>query len=190
MTRGPYIPEKLDNPATGDSATIERSALFGEPDTSIVFTLPAQAIGAPPHHHGSYCETFSVIAGALEVRRGPKLEPVTLTPGAQITIGCGEIHAFRNASDHAAVVFRVSVAEGAGFEQFVRAWYGLGRSGLFAGDRPRNPLHLALALDAGDINLAGVPVGLQKLVRRSLIGLAKLTGVDSVVTKHWRGTHV
>lgn len=182
-------PDILANPSTGEIAEIERSALVNGGRASILFTLPGGAEGAPPHYHGSYDETFVVVEGVLEVRLGEALAPHLLTAGESIVVRRGEHHAFRNpASDP--VRFRTIAAEGAGFERFIRSWYGLGGAGHFARGAPRNPLHLAMALDAGDITLVGPPRALQRLIRRALARLAGATGADKAVTEHWDGLHV
>ncbi|MBI1251462.1 MAG: cupin domain-containing protein [Alphaproteobacteria bacterium] len=182
-------PERLDNPATGERADIETSALRGAACTSIRFTLPGGADGAPPHRHQSYEETFAVLDGVLELRQGADLAPRLLRAGECVTIKRGQWHAFRNAAA-APVTFRTVVAGGAGFEKFIRAWYGLGRDGPFARGAPSNPLHLALALDAGDITLMGPPPALQRIVRRALARLARASGADVAVTQHWGAAHV
>lgn len=176
----------LVNPATGEVAAIEVSALEQGGAASIVFTLPAGVDGAPPHHHASYDETFEVLSGALELQVGDALEPRILRAGDSVLVRRGTPHAFRNAGAEP-VTFRTTADEGRGFERFIRAWYGLGRSGLFANGAPRNPLHLAMALDAGDINLVGIPRALQRVVRRGLARLARATGADAAVTQHWSG---
>jgi quercetin dioxygenase-like cupin family protein len=186
----PYAPaERLDNPATGEVAAIETSALADGGCASILFTLPAHAEGAPPHFHTSYDETFAVLEGALELRIGPALEPRILHAGDYAIIRRGAYHAFRNAGA-APVTFRTVASQGRGFERFIRAWYGLGRNGDFANGAPRNPLHLAMALDAGDINLVGPPAGVQRMLRRALTRLARLSGADRAVTQHWETADV
>ncbi len=186
----PYSPpERLDNPATGEVAEIETSALAHGGCASILFTLPAHAEGAPPHFHMSYDETFAVLEGALEVRIGPTLERRILHAGESVIIRRGVYHAFRNAGA-APATFRTVVSQGRGFERFIRAWYGLGRDGGFANGAPRNPLHLAMALDAGDITLVGPPAGLQRVLRRALARLARISGADKAVTQHWEAAHV
>ena len=199
----------LTNPATGERMTIEcfaGAASFADPAGSaggagsaegagsaggrsqICFTLPPFQGGPPLHYHRFFDESFEVIEGELEIDIGEKKRRGAsrrLRAGESVIVRAGTPHAFRNASAHP-VTFRTVVQDGAGFERFIRGWYGAaldGRSG--AGGAPRTLLELVTLLDEGDVCLPGAPMFLQRGLRSVLTRVAAWVGARARLAKWW-----
>lgn len=136
-----------------------------------------------PHYHLSYSETFVVQSGILNVRVGE--EELTLEPGERVTVPPGVLHAWYNLQPYTIVVEIIIEPGHAGFEQVLQAAYGLARDGHTQPDgTPKNPLHLALLLDIGDIKLPGM-IGRLSWLFRLLARIAYKRGIHRDFEKYY-----
>lgn len=173
------------NPVTGHRATLLKSS-EGTSDARVEFefALPARSAGAPRHVHARITETFTVVEGRLLVEIGARGHFVVLGAGEAVTIAPGTPHGFRNATDES-VVFRCAATPGAGFENFIRALYGLALDGRTdAAGMPQNFWLLMLMLKLGDLHVPGVPVTLQLWLFGGLARLARRCGAERALTPY------
>ncbi len=181
-----HLPRRLVNPVTGDETEILNSPLAGESGPLIFRTrLAPGAAGSPLHFHRSIDETFAVESGALEMEAGAKGAFTTLTSGKDIEIPAGMKHSFRNRLNEP-TVFVSSCTPGAGFEKFLRTFYGLAETGeTNSGGMPSDPRALALALGFADLVIADLPTGLQMPLLAGLRSFARATGVEAALNRFW-----
>lgn len=172
------------NPVTHEQMTIEHHAADDHARSRVVFTLPSLQAGPPRHYHDRFDEAFHVLDGELELTIGDEA-PRRLRAGEHVTVPARTVHTFRNASA-APVTFRTEVSSGRGFGRFIRGWYGLAIAGR-SGERsvPRGLLDMVVLIDEGDVNVPGVPLALQRGLRRALRWLARLTGAEARVARWW-----
>lgn len=173
---------RIENPVTREVLVVERS--FGDGGTAVRFTLPPHQGGPPLHEHARYDETFEVLRGSLRLELGADRSPRVLTAGESLTVPAGTLHAFANVSAEP-VTFRTEVQRDPGFERFIRGWYGAAADGRSRATGPRSVLELAVLIDEGDVLVAGVPHGAQRVLRRLARWLAKRTGAERRLARWW-----
>ena len=66
----------------------------------IELTIPAHFPGAPLHYHKTFVESFYILEGEVEIKRGD--ETLIATPGRLIHIPTGVVHGFHNTTDQPA----------------------------------------------------------------------------------------
>ncbi|MBW4694489.1 MAG: cupin domain-containing protein [Lyngbya sp. HA4199-MV5] len=182
----PASPEVILNPVTGDRMTILHSSeTSGGTYAKFRFDLPPGASGSPLHYHTRMSETFTVLAGSLEMEVGRKGNRRTLQVGDSLHVPPGMHHSFRNASGEW-VTFTSENRPSEGFERFIRGMFGLAIDGKVNHEgMPTNLLHLALLLKHGDIVLVGVPSTVQRLLVGTLARLARLLRTERSLLKYW-----
>ncbi|MBW4474349.1 MAG: cupin domain-containing protein [Stenomitos rutilans HA7619-LM2] len=178
--------EVILNPVTGDRMTILHSLYTnGGTYAKFRFDLPPGASGSPLHYHTRMSETFTVLAGNLEMEVGRKGNRRTLQAGDSLHVPPGMHHSFRNASNEW-VTFTSENRPAAGFERFIRGMFGLAIDGKVNHEgMPTNLLHLALLLKHGDIVLVGLSPRLQRLLISTLVYIAHLLRVDRSLLQYW-----
>lgn len=179
-------PELIVNPVTGDRMTILHSSrTSGGAYAKFRFDLPPGASGSPLHYHTRMSETFTVLAGCLDMEVGRKGNRRTLQAGESLHVPAGMHHSFRNASDEW-VTFTSENRPAAGFERFIRGMFGLATDGKVNHEgMPTNLLHLALLLKHGDITLVGLPLTVQTLMVGTLVQIAHLLRAERSLLKYW-----
>lgn len=179
------LPRRIENPVTGDVIEFIASPLLGDGDTLVFRSmLPGFAAGAPLHLHADMLEIFEVEYGALEVDLGNG-DVRLLGPGERIEIALGTEHGFRNPLDTETRFINISTP-GIELEKFLRAMFGLAADGRTNADgMPSDPRALAIALGRSDMHFAGAPSGIQKIAVAILAAIARWTGVEHSVTRHW-----
>lgn len=176
----------IANAVTGDQIEFLQSPLMGDSDL-LVFrsTLPALAQGAPLHSHAGMIEIFEVEYGALEIDLGGG-QLQLLGPGERIEVPPGTPHGFRNPLDSETRFLNISTP-GLELEKFLRTMFGLANEGKTnAAGMPTDPRAMAIALHSSDMIFSGAPARLQKMLVGLLARLARWTGVEARVTRHWR----
>lgn len=183
---GLTLPEQIENPVTGDRMTILHSTRdSNEEYLKVQFDFPPGAKGSPLHYHGTVSETFEVLSGSLEMELGEKGNRKVLRPGEIVQVPASMHHSFQNASNEW-VTFTSEMRPGAGFEQFLRAWYGLAIDGKVNKEGvPTNPLHLALIVKSADTVFVGPPLIVQKLIVGALTRIARLLKVNQSLARYW-----
>ena len=175
-TQSTEAPVRHYHPIQKDYATFLKSV--NDPGSTV--TLAEVEVhpggGTEPHYHLSYAEHFHVISGTLTVGVGNKV--YTLQPGDGAVAPINTRHFFRNNTNEN-VIFHVELRPGSeGFENAVKAGYGLARDGACLKDgTPRNIYHLALLLDWSEIRLDGFMKYLSPLFR-VLAKRARRKGID------------
>jgi quercetin dioxygenase-like cupin family protein len=180
-------PEVIVNPVTGDRMTIIQSSMKNEGNyAKIRFDLPPGAKGSPLHYHTSMSETFTVLAGSLEMEFAHKGQKRILTAGESLHVAAGVQHSFCNTSDEW-VSFTSENRPAGHFEQFIRGMFGLAINGKVNHEgMPTNLLHLALLLHKADTILVGPPIVAQKLLINTLVHIGNWLGIERSLSKYWR----
>jgi quercetin dioxygenase-like cupin family protein len=174
---------RIYNPVQRDAATfLETSEESGGRRTLVELEV-APGGRVVPHHHLTYTECFLVREGELTVRADGAQR--RLGPGDEVIVPIGADHAWVNQSERRAVA-RVELQPGhAGFERCLRIGYGLAADGRVTKDGlPRNPLHVALLLEWGDMRLTGMAGRLQPLLAQ-LARVARRLGVDRELERRY-----
>ena len=176
---------QIENPATGERMVFLRTArATGGASVEIQFDLPPGAAGSPLHYHRRLHETFEVSSGTLEMIVGDGATWRAVRAGELVVVPPRTPHAFRNVSADW-VTFTSVVTPSGQFERFLRAWYGLAQAGLVEpSGMPRNLFYVALGLDYADFVFPGVPDLLQRVLLRSLTGVARLIGAERRLDRH------
>ncbi len=180
------LPRHIANTVTGDRIDFIQSPLMGDGDVLIFrSTLPALADGAPLHSHADMMEIFEVEYGALEIDLGGGKRRL-LGPYERIEIAPGTPHGFRNPLDSETRFLNISTP-GLELEKFLRAMFGLANEGKTnAAGMPTDPRAMAIALHSSDMIFSGAPTKLQKMLVVLLAVLARWTGVEARVMRHWQ----
>jgi quercetin dioxygenase-like cupin family protein len=186
MSPQPMNPETIVNPVTGDRMTFLHTAEHSQGSyAQIQFDLPPGAKGSPLHYHTAMDETFTVLAGQLDMEIGQKGQWRSLLPGDTVQVAAGIPHSFCNRSQ-TWVTFTTENRPATGFERFVRGLYGLAIDGkVNSAGIPTNLLQLSILLKQADTVPVGVPPLLFGLSINSLVGLAQLFNVERSLLKYW-----
>ncbi|HET9766878.1 MAG TPA: cupin domain-containing protein [Thermoanaerobaculia bacterium] len=142
------------HPIQKDSATFLRThAQTGGRLTEVRLDIEPGG-GNNLHYHARFAEHFAPLVGTIHVQVG-KQEHV-LRPGDRAVAPAGVPHRWWNPTAEPASV-QVELQPGhAGFEEFIRIFYGLATDGRCnAAGVPRSLVEASFALVHGDINLVG-----------------------------------
>ncbi|MFN3800741.1 cupin domain-containing protein [Belliella pelovolcani] len=105
--------------------------------------------GNPMHHHTSFEEKFTAVAGELGLKL--KGKTLLLKPGESYTVKPLEAHGFFNPSEENEIKFNIKITPGhTGFENSLRIMYGLAQDGLT--DKNGIPKNLGVAFWLGELN--------------------------------------
>lgn len=181
------------NPVNGERMrALVSSAETGGALARLRFAVPPGASGPPLHVHRRIVETFTVVAGTLDLEAGPAARSVAharLGPGETISVGSGEAHRFWNDSDawttFDAEVRSVVPGAAARFEAAMRAVYALAADGeADARGIPRHPVHLVLMLDGLDCHLTAVPRAVERVALGPLAWAARRSPAGKAFQRH------
>jgi mannose-6-phosphate isomerase-like protein (cupin superfamily) len=176
-------PRRIYNPVQRDTATF----LETSEETGGARTLAALEVApggkVTPHYHLTYSERFKVLEGRLTVEiDGVRHE---LGPGDDAVAAPGSLHAWSNPGAERCVA-HVELRPGSpGFEKALRVAYGLAADGrVLKNGVPRNPLHLALLLEMGEVRLPGAYAALERVLGL-LARLARWRGADRELERRY-----
>lgn len=174
---------RIENPAQDDIVVfLETSEESGGERTLLEMDVAPGGKVLPHRHHG-YAESFRVLDGRLGVRVGDA--DLTLDVGDAATVPPGTLHAWRNDGPERTVALVEMRPGQPGFEKTLRVAYGLAADGRTDRQgRPRNPLHLALLLEWGDMSLPGA-FALVAPVLRALAAVARRVGVAAELERRY-----
>ena len=164
------IGEVWENPVTRERATIlERSwdNPVGRATAELTALAGARVMGE--HRHPALVEQFTVLEGALTVKRDGQTS--IACPGETVVIEPGVWHDWWNAGDRDARV-RVEVTPGERFVHMIETFFGLARLGHT--DRKGMPYPLQLALSAREFSDVIVFRSPPLAVQRALFGALAL----------------
>ena len=156
-------PRTIEHPTRQERITfLETSSESGGARTLVEVELgPGKA--APAHCHEAQTETFEVIEGTVEVTVNG--EAHRIGPGESATAPAGSLHAFANVGSETAR-FRVDITPGnRGWENMMRASFGLVRDGKTWGDFPKSFTAVAVLATWGQAQLPGPFAVLGPLLR-------------------------
>jgi mannose-6-phosphate isomerase-like protein (cupin superfamily) len=131
--------------------------------------LPPHSGGPPRHIHRTHAESFTVLAGRLEIEAGGQV--VTIGPGETVTAPAGMPHTFRNDSDEEVELIN-EARPAARFEEGLRALFGL------AGDGRTDPINFAMALRLGEALPARPPAPVARVLVAVLAWIGDRLGRD------------
>jgi mannose-6-phosphate isomerase-like protein (cupin superfamily) len=179
-------PELIVNPVTGDRMTILHTFQQNHGTyAKICFDLPPGAKGSPLHYHTTMDETFTVVKGCLEMEVGQKGNRRSLQPGESLVVPALMHHSFCNTSNDW-VTFTTENRPAAGFERFIRGFYGLAIDGKVNSEgMPTNLLQLAILLKYADTVPVGVSPILFNSVINTLVWVAQVFKVERSLSKYW-----
>jgi quercetin dioxygenase-like cupin family protein len=170
------IGEVWENPVTRERATIlERSwdNPVGRATAELTALAGARVMGE--HRHPALVEQFTVLEGALTVKRDGQTSIVR--PGETVVIEPDVWHDWWNAGDRDARV-RVEVTPGERFVHMIETFFGLARLGYT--DRKGMPYPLQLALSAREFSdvivFRSPPAAVQRAIFGVLAPIARWRG--------------
>lgn len=175
-------PDAIPNPVTGDSLKVLRSSRSSAHESVLFeFTIPAGSVGSPLHFHTRICERFEVLDGRLAMIAGDPHKSRVLSVGESLLVEPGTRHRFWNPHE-LPVTFLCEVSPSRDFETFMLALYQLAREGMVGpSGMPRNPLQALVLIHLADFHVPGVPVLVQRWLRRILMSLARRSGAENVI---------
>lgn len=111
-------------------------------------------VGTPPHAHDQFAETFTVLAGELNVSINGQSQ--VLRAGESATVAAGQTHSFRNQTNVVCHI-QVRIEPGSGsFEEAMQIYYGLMQDGRATpAGMPKRVGDLALFLQLSNSNMVG-----------------------------------
>lgn len=145
-------PQTCYNPINGEYTTIIESALQSGGSHSLLEVSLNPGGGNPMHYHTRFTEEFTAVKGILSIGLGYKV--TQLHPGESILVPIRTEHRFFNATDDV-IIFRIKLRDGQpGFENFIKALFGLVRDGRTSRQQiPYNIYYAAVLLHWGDTHL-------------------------------------
>jgi quercetin dioxygenase-like cupin family protein len=180
------IGEIWENPVTGERAIIlERP--WDNPERRATAELTA-LVGARvmgEHRHPGLVERFTVLEGALTVKRNGRTS--TLQQGQTAVIEPGVWHDWWNAGDQVARA-RVEITPGERFVHMIETFFGLARLGHTDARGMPSPLQLALsARQFSDVVVfRSPPLAVQRVVFGTLAPLARWRGYRATYPQYSR----
>lgn len=148
------MPKTYYNPINGERTTLLQSAT----ETAGAYTFFEVSLtpggGNPLHYHKNFSEEFTAVSGTLGLQSGR--EQIHLQPGQTALVLPGTHHRFYNDTDET-IVFRVKLSPGQpGFENFLKAMFGLVNDGQTVSKNqiPKNIFHIAIMFHWGDTHLS------------------------------------
>lgn len=165
------------NPVNGEYTSIIESA----DDTGGEYSLLEVRLNAggrnPRHYHLRFTEEFEAVEGLLQLEANGKR--ILLAQGQRCSVAPRTTHLFMNPSEKS-IVFRVRLYPGQpGFENFIKAAFGLINNGkAWKNQVPKNPLHAAVLLQWGDTHLTGYAFRLGTPLMKRLYRYASRSGVE------------
>jgi len=166
----------IHNPILNDTVTFLRtSAESGGAITELEATVMPGG-GNPPHFHGTYDETITVLEGVIRLKLASGVHDLSL--GKSYVIKAGQVHSLSNATD-APARLRTQISPGnEGFENALRIMCGLASDGLYNQRKmPRSLQHLAICASISDTWLSG-PLSWLNVPLRIVARLARWRGVE------------
>jgi len=186
------LPRQIGNPITGEYVIIKETTAETNGEYMVFRTHLPPGSGIFRHYHTAFTETFSDVAGVLDVTLDGK--PIAMKEGDVHLVGTHHTHGFRNNTDEA-VEFTTEVRPACTFEAFIRCGYGLdtdGRSFYMPFLRlymPKNLLLWGPIFSLGMFFMPYVPRSLQTGGAAILTALAQVFGVAKTLDRYYEETH-
>ncbi|MCW3125459.1 MAG: Cupin 2 conserved barrel domain protein [Bacteroidetes bacterium] len=173
----------LENPVTGDIYEFLETAndTVGQ-RTTIKMTLHTKGELVPDHFHVLQDEHFEVLSGDLTIKLDGKTH--TLTSGQKMALPKNIPHNHYNFSDKP-VIFTQTVSPGLDIEHLFETLIGLTKDGKVKNGKAGLVQELVILkyLDS-KAYLAGMPVGVQKVLMNTVAPLARMMGYRAVYQKY------
>jgi len=149
-------PKTYYNPINGEYTKILESAADTNGACSLLEVSLKPGGGNPLHYHTRFTEEFIAVKGRLGLQYQKQV--LHLAPGENKLVPIGVPHRFFNDSDEE-IVFRVMLRRGQpGFENFLKAMFGLVNDGktITKNQIPTNIYHIAILYEWGDTHIANI----------------------------------
>lgn len=171
------IPETYFNPINGEYTKILEPSDSVNGDYSLLEVCLMPGGGNPPHFHTQFTEEFIAVKGNLGLLY--EKETIYLAPGESRLVPIGVEHRFFNDSSEP-IIFRIVLRNGQpGFENFIKALFGLVNDGKTTNNMiPKNPLYGAALLKWGDTHLRNPYFYLFSPFASFAYQIAKITGAE------------
>ena len=156
---------KIFNPIQKDTVHFLKTHSDTNGQSTLVEVELADGGGVGLHYHKTYSETFTCLAGEVQIQLGKKM--YTLLPGQIATALPNVNHLFRNRSGKTCR-FKVELNPSSrGFEQSLQIGYGLAADGLCKKNGfPKDKLALAWLFEISESNLPGWMSMFEFILRR------------------------
>lgn len=143
------------NPLNGEYTKILESSADTNGAYSLLEVLLMPGGGNPPHYHTRFTEEFFAVQGSLGLLY--EKDTVYLEPGENRLVPIGIEHRFFNDGTEP-IIFRIVLRSGQpGFENFIKALFGLVNDGKTTKNMiPKNLLYGAALLHWGDTHIKNV----------------------------------
>lgn len=171
-------PKTYQNPINGEFTTILQSS----EDTAGAFSQLEVKLNAggknPLHFHYNFTEEFEAVEGILHLEaNGSKIQ---LQPGEKLSVSPRTAHRFYNPGDEN-IIFRVKLFPGQpGFEQFIKATFGLINDGkTYRNQIPKSIFHAAILLHWGDTHLTSYAFKVGEPMLKSVYRYAVRKGIEA-----------
>ena len=150
--------------------------------------LPPRRPSPSLHYHLRFTETFSVIAGALDIYLDRERRHILLHPHESLTAEIGQLHTFANNREQSTLITIDTQPAGGVIRAFQLA-YGVANEGGAAKDGlPKNPLVRLIFIRSSEGFLPRVPLKVQKVIFGLAAAIAKVTGVDKRLARYYRAS--
>lgn len=172
------------NPLNGEYTKILESAADTQGHYSLLEVCLIPGGGNPPHYHTRFTEEFIAVEGKLGLLYEENI--FHLEPGESRMIPIGISHRFFNDGDKP-IVFRIVLRDGQpGFENFIKALFGLVNDGRTTKTMiPKNPLISAVLLQWGDTHLRNNYFRLLSPFATAAFHLASAIGIERKLVKRY-----
>lgn len=174
---------KIYNPIQKDTVEFLETSSDTAGEYTLVEVELADGGGVGLHYHKTYAESFTCLAGELQVQLGKTMH--TLRAGESARANPNVNHLFRNRSGKPCR-FRVEIRPSSrGFEQSLQIAYGLARDGHCRKNGfPKDKLALAWLFDISESNLPGWRSFFEPILRKQA-EKARKKGIDSDLLKRY-----
>ena len=166
------------NPVNNEFARILKSSADTNGDYSLLEVSLSPGGGNPLHYHTKFTEEFIAVKGNLGLQYQKQV--VHLQPGEKRLVPAGIHHRFFNDSPEE-IIFRVVLRPGQpGFENFLKAMFGLVNDGrtITKNQIPKNIYHIAVMHQWGDTYLTNPLVRWLSPLLKRLYKIAVKRGIE------------
>jgi mannose-6-phosphate isomerase-like protein (cupin superfamily) len=148
--------------------------------------LPPRRPSPPLHDHLRFMETFRAVEGALDIYLGEERRHILLNAHESITADIRQLHTFANDRDQWTTI-TVDTQPAGGVVRAFQLAYGVANDGGAGKDGlPRNPLTRLIFIRSSEGFVPHVPLGVQKVILILAAFLAKVTGIEKRLAKHYQ----
>lgn len=177
-------PKTYHNPLNGEYTRILESAADTDGNYSLLEVNLMPGGGNPLHYHTRFTEEFIAVKGLLGLQY--ENDTIHLKPGEARLVPIGLSHRFFNDSNEP-IIFRIILRGGQpGFENFIKALFGLVNDGKTTGGMvPHNPFYAATLLVWGDTHINNLFFSIFRPLAAFAYGLGRIMGFEKKLLRKY-----